>query len=140
MSLREICVDDYKSHIHILSQLTDIGNISKDIYNKKIRVCINNPYHHIWCIELDNIIVAVGTLYIENKIIHSCSNVGHIEDIVVDKDYRKKGYGKIILDKLVSIAKEKMCYKVILTTQEKNIDFYHKCSFQISGYTMAKYI
>ena len=140
MTLREICVNDYKSHIQILSQLTDIGTISKDMYSNKIQECIKNPYHHIWCIEVDGAIVAVGTLYIENKIIHSCSSIGHIEDIVVDKEYRKKGYGKMIIDKLVSIAKENTCYKVILATQEKNIDFYHKSKFQIRGYTMEKYI
>lgn len=140
MIFREISVDDYNQHIRLLSQLTNTGTISKSMYTSKIQECINNPYHHILCIEIKGIIIAIGSLYIENKIIHSCSSVGHIEDIVVDKEYRQKGYGKLLIEKLVSIAEEKGCYKVILTTQEKNIDFYHKSKFQIRGYTMAKYI
>ena len=46
----------------------------------------------------------------------------------------------MLIDKLIDISRDEKCYKVILTTQEKNIDFYHKCKFDIQGYNMEKYI
>lgn len=40
-------------------------------------------------------VVATGTLVIERKFTHMTGRVGHIEDIVVDIDYRKKKLGTV---------------------------------------------
>ena len=39
-------------------------------------------------------LVASGTLVIELKFVHSCGQVGHIEDIVCDETYRGKQLGR----------------------------------------------
>ena len=39
-------------------------------------------------------LVASGTLAIELKFVHSCGQVGHIEDIVCDESYRGKQLGR----------------------------------------------
>ena len=47
-----------------------------------------------------NKVVATGTIYIEYKFIHQVGKVGHIEDMVVDSDYRNKGLGTMIVENL----------------------------------------
>ncbi|MEX0597254.1 MAG: GNAT family N-acetyltransferase, partial [Candidatus Paceibacterota bacterium] len=78
-----------------------------------------NDNHRVVLIEkkctdpmIKNTIVAIGTILIEKKIIHSFSNVGHIEDIVVSKQHRGNGIGKILIEYLIDYAKTRKCYKV----------------------------
>lgn len=40
--------------------------------------------------------------------------IGFIENVVTDKDFRKQGLGKKVMDKAIEFAREKNCYKVIL--------------------------
>ncbi len=86
-----------------------------------------------------NRIVASGTLLLERKFIHNLSSVGHIEDIVVDKDYRGLGLGKSMINHLTNIAKKEGCYKVILNCNRNNIAFYKKCDFKEKEVEMVRY-
>lgn len=44
---------------------------------------------------LDNSVAACGTLLIEEKFIHKCGQIGHIEDIVVLEQHRGHNFGKM---------------------------------------------
>ena len=82
----------------------------------------------------------MGTLFIEYKIIHSFGKVGHIEDIVISKNFRGKGYGKFLIKKLMKIAKDDFkVYKVILNSSDKNIPFYENCGLTKKENQMVKY-
>lgn len=53
----------------------------------------------------------------------------YIEDLYVKEDYRGKGYGKEILKKVCSLARERDCGRVewwVLDWNKKAIDFYKK--------------
>jgi glucosamine-phosphate N-acetyltransferase len=51
------------------------------------------------CVVIEEVaksrIVGSGTVFMERKFIHECSNCGHIEDIVVHDEMRGKGLGKL---------------------------------------------
>ncbi|NCA22056.1 MAG: GNAT family N-acetyltransferase [Crocinitomicaceae bacterium] len=85
-------------------------------------------------------IVGSGTVIYEPKIIRGCKNVGHIEDIVVDKDHRKSGIAKNILEQLVELSKKNNCYKVILDCKTGLVGFYEKNGFANHGNQMSLYI
>ena len=59
---------------------------------------MKNADNHYFVILIEDLqkkkIVAAGTLMIEYKFIHNCGHIGHIEDIVVDKEERGKNLGK----------------------------------------------
>tara|TARA_B110001454_G_C12504638_1_gene344237 strand:- start:126 stop:548 length:423 start_codon:yes stop_codon:yes gene_type:complete len=131
---------DYeKGLIELLSQLTTTGEITKEDYIKQYNMIQNNPNHKVYVLEENNKIISCGTLLIEPKFIHNCSNVGHIEDIVVDKNTRGKGLGKKIIKFLTEECKKYNCYKVILDCSNNHINFYNKCNYQVKGNCMAKY-
>lgn len=138
MNIRKIDINDYEKYLNLLSQLTDIGQISEKEFTNRINIINSNHYLDIYVIEDSKTkeLIGSGTLYIEPKIIHSCSFLGHIEDIVIDKKYRGKNYGKYIIDHLVRVAKLNNCYKLVLTCNQKNIGFYDKCGFKIKDYNM----
>ncbi len=55
------------------------------------------------------------------------SKVGHIEDIIIDEEYRGKGIGKMLIEYLKSMCNE--CYKIVLYCANHNIEFYEKLGF-----------
>ena len=125
--------------MELLSQLTTTGKVSKEDYIKQYNKIKGNTNHKIYVLEENNKIISCGTLLIEPKFIHNCSNVGHIEDIVVDKNSRGKGLGKKIINFLTEESKKYNCYKVILDCSNNHINFYNKCNYQVKGNCMAQY-
>ena len=84
-------------------------------------------------------IIATGTCYLEPKIIHNYKNVGHIEDIVVDNDFRGKGIVHNILTLLKNYAKNNNCYKITLDCHENLVKVYSKSEYELKGVQMVIY-
>ena len=81
-------------------------------------------------------VIGTGSIFIEQKFLRNGGIVGHIEDVVVDKEARTTGVGRKITNNLVDIAKANSCYKVILNCSDDNVPFYNKCGFHWSGREM----
>jgi glucosamine-phosphate N-acetyltransferase len=140
LTFRDIRERDHPRIVYLLSQLTDTGLVTVTQYIEFLSTL--NSTHRVICCEYYDIeaektvIVGVGTVMIENKLIRGCGRVAHIEDIVVDNDYRDMDIGHNLIDILVGIAKTKNVYKVILNCCSKNIKFYEKCGFSEDGVQM----
>ena len=80
--------------------------------------------------ELDGKIIGATTLLIEQKFIHDGGLVGHIEDVVVDKNYQGQRIGEKIMKYLLEIAKNQGCYKTILDCTDDVKQFYEKLGFK----------
>ena len=80
-----------------------------------------------------------GTVFIEPKLIRGASNVAHIEDIVVDPNFRGKKIAHSILSTLKLFAIKNSCYKVILDCDSKLQEFYEKNDFEVKQIQMGKY-
>ena len=131
-------VDIEKGYIELLGQLTTCEKITKE----EMRIFCEGlgKNHQVWVIEDKGWIIGSGTLLIEKKIIHNMGKVGHIEDIVIDKEYRGKKLGEMMIRHLTDKSKEMGCYKVILDCEESKKGFYEKCGYYQKGYQMAYYI
>lgn len=132
--------DINKGYLQLLSQLTSINpeSISRMMFEEFVNNL--NDSHKIFVIEYDDKIIAAGTIYIENKLIHDMGRVGHIEDVVVDESYRRMGFGKEIIDSLTSYGHVNGCYKVILSCSAENKAFYESCGYQQKEITMVNYL
>jgi len=118
---------DYdKNYLELLKQLTTVGDISKEKYE----MTIDKMGAEVWVIEFEGKIIASVSLLLEQKIIHECGIVGHLEDVVVDRDYRKYGLGKFIIERIIKIAKERGCYKLIGDCKSELLGFYEKNGFE----------
>jgi len=107
---------------------------TSDIEKSKAKVIFErinaNPDHIIAVAELDGKIVGSTTLIIESKFIHNGGVVGHIEDVVVNKDFQGKKIGEKIMKYLIEIAKNRGCYKTILDCTDDVKPFYEKLGFK----------
>jgi glucosamine-phosphate N-acetyltransferase len=90
-------------------------------------------------VDAEGQIAAAGTLFIERKFIHKCGRVAHVEDIVVSSRHRGKSLGRVLLQKLVELARQEECYKIILNCEVEKVQFYEKCGFTEKGRQMAMY-
>lgn len=139
-TLRKLEKNDYfKEYLQLLEFLTTVNanKITKDLFDKFVDGLNDN--HIVYVVENNDTIIASGTLFIENKLIHCCGKVAHIEDIVVNPNYKGKHIGSLIVNSLVEYAKSKNCYKVILDCNENLEKFYQKCNFDKKGIQMALY-
>lgn len=133
--------DYYNKYLDLLKQLTSIDPEKISLNNFNSLVNRLNDDHMIIVIEdIDNnVIIGSSTLLIEHKFIHNMGKVGHIEDVVIDREYRGCNLGKLMIDVLITLAKNSKCYKVILDCALNNVCFYEKCGFVKKEIEMVKY-
>ena len=134
--------DINKDYLFLLSQLTcvDYESLNKENIENFINSLNNN--HLIYLLKdskNSNKIIGSITIIIEHKIIHGFSKVGHIEDVVVDSNYRGQKLGQKLINYAVGLCKDNDCYKVILDCSNENIKFYEKCGFELKGNEMSLY-
>jgi glucosamine-phosphate N-acetyltransferase len=127
LNFRRLEKGDYdKNYLELLKQLTAVGDISKEKYE----TTFDKIGAEVWVIEFEGKIIASVSLLLEQKIIHECGIVGHLEDVVVDRDYRKYGLGKFIIERIIKIARERGCYKLIGDCKSELLGFYEKNGFE----------
>jgi len=129
--IREIEEDDLENgFLETLDFLRNASDLDKNKANEILKKIKQNP-NHIIHVAIDNKkIVGSTTLLIEQKFIHDGGLVGHIEDVVVRKDYEGKGIGIKLVTSLLERAKEKNCYKTILDCKDDVKQFYERIGFK----------
>ena len=138
IKFRKLSLDDFnKGYLQLLEQLTIVGNISKEEF-LKIYGNIGSNIYVYEDLEAQKII-ASATLLIEQKFIHNGGKVGHLEDVVVDSNYRGFRIGQKIIQKIINLAKENNCYKLIADCKTDLIPFYQKNGFQKKDEQIAIY-
>ena len=131
IKIREIEEDDLeKGFLETLDFLRNASDLDKN-KAKEILKKIKQNTNHIIYVAIDNKkIVGSTTLLIEQKFIHDGGLVGHIEDVVVRKDYEGRGIGIKLVTSMLERAKEKNCYKTILDCKDDVKQFYERIGFK----------
>ncbi len=136
--IRPIDYNDYTTgYIQLMYEFT---NYKIDIDEKTFQSYIKNNNIKIIVIysNIEKKIVGAGTIFKIEKL-HN-NPIGQIEDVIITEKYRGTGLGKIIVNKLIEIGKNDFkCYKITLNCLDKNIDFYKKCNFEVSGSQMKHF-
>ena len=131
IEIREIEEDDLeKEFLDTLDFLRKASDIDKNDPTKILKKIKQNPNHIIHVAVDGNKIIGSTTLFIEQKFIHDCGLVGHIEDVVVRKAYEGQGIGMKLVNSLLDVAKQRKCYKTILNCEDSLKPFYEKIGFK----------
>ena len=129
--IREIEENDLeKGFLESLDFLRKASDIDKNKAKEILKKIKQNPNYIIHVAIDDNKIVASTTLLVEQKFIHDGGLVGHIEDVVVRKEYEGKGIGIKLVMSMLERAKEKNCYKTILDCKDDLKQFYERIGFK----------
>ena len=131
IKISEIEEDDLeKGFLETLDFLRNASGLDKNKAREILKKIKQNPNHIIHVATDDKKIVGSTTLFIEQKFIHDGGLVGHIEDVVVRKDYEGQGIGMKLVISLLDIAKQRKCYKTILNCEDSLKPFYEKIGFK----------
>ena len=125
IKIRDIVESDIDiGFLESLDSLRNASNLDKDTAKNILKKIIENPDHVIYVAEVDGKIVGSTTLLIEQKFIHEGGKVGHIEDVVVSKEFEGRGIGMKLVVSLLEKAEAMNCYKTILDCKKELIPFY----------------
>ena len=131
IEIREIEEADLeKGFLETLDFLRNASELDRNKAKEILKEIKQNPNHIIHVATDGEKIVGATTLLIEKKFIHDGGLVGHIEDVVVRKDYEGKGIGIKLVTSMLERAKEKNCYKTILDCKEDVKQFYERIGFK----------
>tara|TARA_B100001063_G_C16736162_1_gene542133 strand:+ start:1078 stop:1491 length:414 start_codon:yes stop_codon:yes gene_type:complete len=134
--IRLLTKNDYSDYLNLISELKPTF-FTLEQFEHTLSKLKNNI--EIWVLEENGILISSGTIIFEDKFIHNISVCGHIEDIIVKKEWRQKGYSKILINHLVKQCEEKGCYKIILDCVNELNEYYSKFGFENKNIQMSKY-
>ena len=130
-TIRKLKKEDlYEGFLTTLDSLRHTSDIETKKAEEIFEKINSNPDYTIAVAEINGKIVGTTTLLIEQKFIHNGGIVGHIEDVVVDKNHQGQKIGEKIMKYLLEIAKEQGCYKTILDCTDDVKGFYEKLGFK----------
>jgi len=123
-----------KGFLETLTYLTKVGEIKENLVQAKtvFNQIKDNQYIFV-ALDDEEQVIGTASILIEQKFIHNGSSVGHIEDVVVRKEYERQSIGKSMIEKCIQVAHENNCYKIILDCKEHNARFYSKLGFHKEG-------
>lgn len=137
-SLKEI-------EIAIIENIKELGELLYQLFSnelefipdrqkqeKGLKEIINDPdIGEILILKFDKKIVGmVSLLYSVSTALGG--KVAILEDMIIDKNHRKKGYGSYLLNEAIVFAKKRNCLRITLLTDYNNeiaIKFYNKSGF-----------
>ncbi len=131
IEIREIRENDLENgFLETLDFLRKASDLDKSKAKEILEKIKQNSNQIIQVAIDDKKIVGCITLLIEQKFIHDGGLVGHIEDVVVRKDYEGKGIGMKLVTSMLEHAKRKNCYKTILDCKDDVKQFYERIGFK----------
>lgn len=130
----------YEKYIKLIN-----SNITFEYFSKFIQNTLNKNHIILLCeyecdCEKEQNIIGTGTILIEEKLTYGGCKMGHIENIFIHQNYRKKGYGELLVNELIKIAKNNKCYRIDLNCTEELKHFYQKNNFKEKHICMNIYI
>lgn len=131
--IREIVKEDFNGLMELYMQLHDNPMPEKtpemmELWNRILK----DKDHHIIVAEEDGKIVSSCVCVIIPNLTHNQQPYAFIENVVTDKDYRKKGLATACLNYAKEIAVKEECYKLMLLTgskKESTLNFYERAGY-----------
>jgi ribosomal protein S18 acetylase RimI-like enzyme len=92
-----------------------------------------NPDYCLCVAKVNGELAGTALLLIQLNLSHGGKPYGHVENVVTNICQRGNGIGLAMVNFLLSKARERGCYKVILDCEVKNVPFYERCGFRTTG-------
>lgn len=131
--IREANKNDYDGLIRLYMQLHNNPMPDKtteimDLWNR----IIEDKNHHIIVAEENGTIISSCVCVIIPNLTHNQQSYALIENVITDKNYRKKGFATKCLNYARDIALKENCYKIMLLTgskEESTLNFYRQAGY-----------
>jgi len=135
---RKLENEDYNSYIQLLSQQSETAPITYSKFCSLLKD--TNRYGDVYIVSFKGVIVASGTIHYTQNFFSS--KTAYISNIWVHTHYRKNGFGKMIVSKLIHSAKEKSCNEILVYCSNSSSEkFLIKCGLsKLKDYSTLRLI
>jgi len=139
-TIRPAQIQDLNSVYALICSLEDIKfdlNIFRKIYEQNLA---NN--HIFYFIAENDHKNCIGFISLHVQLLlHHCSTVAEIQELMIDESYRSKGIGKLLVQTAENKARSLYCDSFEVTAQVKRIrthEFYERLGFKQSHLKFTK--
>lgn len=119
--------------------LSDINRLMEQLRGQEavlgtrteLRAIVENRNNVMIVVQDGHRVVGVATLYVLQKV---GKRTGHVEDVVVDSDYRGQGIGKKLMKEVIAAAKTRKLSVLHLTSRTERVAanaLYKKIGFKL---------
>ena len=109
----------------LLKELADFKHLNCDLKTNEERLSqmlFEEKSLNAFVAVADGVVVGTALYYTSGVSTFMGKNVLHLDEIYVQKDFRKQGKGREIFSKLRAVAKENKCSKIEWKCQSWNVD------------------
>jgi len=141
MIIRKLELKDLEQVFKLLNELYE-NQIQYDIFVEKYKESLNDNNFYGIIAEENYKVMGVLISRLTNRLVKS-KYILFIDDLIVDKNYRSNGIGKLLLQNAIDHAIEKNCETVELTsyiTNQNSHRFYEKNGFKKQHYKFKKHL
>jgi len=135
MEIRSTGLNDIEKVYHLLCELED-KQLPFEQYREAYLINMNNPSVYYWICEDGGMAVAFASLHIQT-LLHHCSPVAEIQELVVKAGYKGQGIGKKMVLLIKKTAIEKGCSLLEVCCNRKRTSshiFYEHCEMENTHY------
>ena len=128
----ELLENDLLSLLGLYKQLEPNDKIINEDVANKILEKIKNQNIKYFIAKDNGKIISSCYICILPNFTRNGRSIGYIENVITDKEYRRKGIGKKIMENAIKYAKDQNCYKVILQSGINRVEahaFYESLGF-----------
>ncbi len=142
IEIRKLTIDDLEGLVKLLEQLWPGKSIDTNAVKKIIEKGLDNDYQVYICAIDGKNLIGYCSLTIKNNLWMS-ANLGNVDELVVDSDYRNRGIGKLLMNEIEQIARSYACKRLELDSAfHRTIahEFYERIGFEKRAYLFTKEI
>lgn len=102
--------------------------LGRDVFFEKLRKNIYDKSIEYWCLEINNELIGFVSIH-NNLLLHHDLPVNEIQEFVIDKDFRGKGYGSILMQFVINRF---FGQELELASNKSRVEsklFFEKCGF-----------
>jgi ribosomal protein S18 acetylase RimI-like enzyme len=140
LKIRKASYSDFDEIFILLKQLWQDSILNKTELRKVFHEAVNSDRQHLIAGLSDKKIVGFCSLTVKNNL-WQAGNLGHIDELIVDKNFRGRGYGKQLMNKIIEVAIENKCKRIELDSafhRKEAHTFYESIGFKNRAYLFSK--
>ena len=115
MEFRRLTSSDLTSLLDLYKQLDADNNECSAVQSEEVwkKIESNDDIQYFGAVDDGKVVSTCYAVYIPN-LTRGNRGICFIENVITDKDYRKRGLASGVIDMAIAFAKDHHCYKVIL--------------------------
>ncbi|MCL6220479.1 GNAT family N-acetyltransferase [Zunongwangia pacifica] len=135
LKIREAKIDDFDIIFRFINQLKE-SEFDKATQHQIFSENLKQQNILYFVAEVEDQVIGFVSCHIQS-LLHHASKIAEIQEFFIAEDFRRKGYGKIILDHLISVIKALKIPQIELSTNIKRTNthkFYENYGFKVTSY------